>query len=179
MSGSILVAYATRYGSTQEVAETMAATLRERGFEVDLQPAQDVKTLAGYQAIILGAPIFMSRWHKDARHFLTRHSIALATLPVAIFALGPTHADEKEFQEARQQLDTELAQFSWLTAYAVEIFGGKFDPAKFNIPYTLLPVLKNIPASDVRDWDAIRAWTSKLPAKLLWAPAYTGEVPSD
>lgn len=165
MSASILVAYATRYGSTQEVAETIATTLRERGLEVDVQPARQVRTLAGYQAVVLGAPLFMFHWHKDARHFLARHRADLTTRPIAIFALGPIHADEKEFQGAREQLDKALAKFPWLTARAIEIFGGKIDPAKLRFPF------KNMPAGDIRDWEAIRAWASGLAGQLQPAPA--------
>src|SRR5439155_16364683 len=54
MSASVLVGYATRYGSTQEVAEAVAATLRERGLEVDIQPMREVRTLERYRAIVLG-----------------------------------------------------------------------------------------------------------------------------
>ena len=73
MSTSILVAYATRYGSTQEVAEAVAATLRERVLAVDIQPMQDVRSLDQYRAVVLGAPLYMFHWHKDALHFLARH----------------------------------------------------------------------------------------------------------
>jgi menaquinone-dependent protoporphyrinogen oxidase len=162
MSASVLVAYATRYGSTQEVAEAVAATLRERGFEVDIQPMREVRTLEGYRAVVLGAPLYMFHWHKDALHFLAQHRAALMQRPVAIFALGPFHADEKEFQAVREQLDKELAKFPWLTSEAIAIFGGKFDPQKLTFPHNLVPVLKNMPASDVRDWTAIRAWASDL-----------------
>jgi menaquinone-dependent protoporphyrinogen oxidase len=88
MSTAVLVAYATRYGSTQEVAEAVAATLREGGLEVDLQPMREVGTLTGYSAVVLGAPLYMFRWHKDALRFLSRHRQALAGRPVAVFALG-------------------------------------------------------------------------------------------
>src|SRR5437764_8065225 len=114
MSASVLVAYATRYGSTQEVAEAVAATLRERGLEVESQPMREVRTLERYRAIVLGAPLYMFHWHKDALHFLARHREALTQRPVAVFALGPIHAEEKEFQEGCQQLDKELAKFPWL-----------------------------------------------------------------
>ena len=57
MSASVLVAYATRYGSTQEVAEAVAATLRERGLEVDIQPMREVRALDQYRAVVLGAPL--------------------------------------------------------------------------------------------------------------------------
>ena len=166
MSASILVAYATRYGSTQEVAEAVAVTLRERGLAVDIQPMREVRTLEGYGAVVLGAPLYMFHWHKDALHFLARHRAALIARPVAVFALGPFHTEEKDFQEVRRQLDQELAKFPWLTPGAIAIFGGKFDPQKLTFPYNLVPALKNMPASDVRDWAAIRAWASDLAAQF-------------
>ena len=101
MSVSDLEGYATRYGSTQEVAEAVAATLREQGLTVDIQPMRQVRTLDQYHAIVLGAPLYMFHWHKDALHFLARHREALTARPVAVFALGPFHADEKEYQAVR------------------------------------------------------------------------------
>ena len=171
MSDSILVAYATRYGSTQEVAEAVAATLRESGLEVDLQPMRQVRALAGYRAVVIGAPLYIGSLLKDARRFLSQHREALSERPVAVFALGPTHADEQERQGARAQLDKELAKFPGFAPVAVEVFGGKYDPATLRFPDTLaarLPAspLYNQPASDARDWAAIRAWASDLAKKL-------------
>lgn len=166
MLNSILIAYATRYGSTQEVAKAIAATLHERGLEVELQPVRKVRTLEGYGAVVLGAPLYMFHWHKDALRFISQHRKALAKRPVAIFALGPFSNDEKEWQDVRAQLDKELAKFPWLTPAALEIFGGKFDPTNLRVPWNLVPALKQMPASDIRDWTAIRAWASNLAAKL-------------
>jgi len=166
MSASILVTYATRYGSTQEVAETIATTLRESGLEVDLQPLRQVHTIDQYRAVVIGAPLYMFHWHKDALNFLTKYRTPLTARPVAIFALGPFHADEKEFQCAREQLDKELVKFPWLTPAAIEIFGGKFDPEKLTFPHNLVPALKKMPASDIRDWTVIRAWASDLAAQF-------------
>src|SRR5512141_1305705 len=91
---SILLAYATRYGSTQEVAETIAALLREQGLEVDFQHMQDVKELDNCDAVVLGAAIYNARWHPDAHQFLSQHHKALGQRPVAIFALGPLSTSE-------------------------------------------------------------------------------------
>ena len=168
MDGSVLVAYATKYGSTQEVAEAVAATLRECSLQADLQPARKVKTVADYGAVVFGAPLYMFHWHKDARRFLSRHRDALTQLSVAIFALGPTKSpiDEKEWQTCRAQLDQDLAQFPWLKPVALELFGGKIDPAKLRFPENLFSkqIAKGMPASDIRDWTAIRAWASNLAA---------------
>ena len=40
--------------------------------------------------------------------------------------------------------------------------GGRFDPAHLRFPWNLIPALKNMPASDLRDWEAIRAWAGSL-----------------
>ncbi len=134
MADSILMAYATRYGSTQEVADRIAAMLRESGLTVDVQPVKQVQTLDGYRAVVVGAPLYMSDWLKEARNFLSRHRATLTRLPVAIFALGPTEDKEKDWTETRKQFDQVLSQFPWLTPVAAELFGGRFDPARLTFP---------------------------------------------
>jgi len=119
MANSILVAYATRYGSTQEVAERIAATLRESGLTVDVQPVKQVRTLDGYRAVVLGAPLYIGSWLKDAQRFLTQHQTALEKLPVAIFSLGPTRADEG-MAEVRASTRRPSGQVPLLKPVAVE-----------------------------------------------------------
>lgn len=165
MVTTILVTYASKYGSTQEVAEAIAETLCQPGVQVEIMPARQVRSLDCYNAIVLGAALYMGRWHKDAHRFLKRHRAALASRPVAIFALGPLSHDEEQWQGARAQLDRALAQFPWLTPVAVELFGGVINPAKLHFPFN------NMPAGDARDWNAIHAWASKLGAAFHPAPS--------
>jgi len=162
MSASVLVSYATRSGSTKEVAEAIAATLRDSRLETELRPMRNVQTLDGYNMVVLGAPLYMFRWHRDALGFLSRHKEALKKLSVSVFALGPFHDEEKEWQGVRAQLDKELARFPWLAPVAREVFGGKFDPTGLRFPLNLIPALKKMPASDIRNWDAIRVWANNL-----------------
>jgi menaquinone-dependent protoporphyrinogen oxidase len=170
METKILMAYASKYGSTQEVAEAVAATLSESGLSVDLQPMRKARTLERYGAVVLGAPLYFGLWHKDALNFLSRNEDILPQRPVAIFALGPNSNDEKEMQGSRAQLDKELAKFPWLAPVVIEVFGGKY-PAKLRLPESLIAGLPASPlhgmlASDVRDWTAIRAWANSLVQKL-------------
>ena len=158
---SILVTYATRYGSTQEVAESITIALSQAGFEVELQPLQDVKTLDSYGAVVLGAAIYNARWHPDAHKFLSQHQEALKQRPIAIFALGPLSTSDAAMLRSRRQLDKELEKYSWLRPVAQEIFVGKLDPSKLSFFDRLMS-----PASDHMDWEAIRAWANALPARL-------------
>jgi menaquinone-dependent protoporphyrinogen oxidase len=163
----MLVTYASNSGSTREVAEDIAATLRAQGVEVDLCPIREVRTLDGYSAVVLGAPMYMFRWHKDAHHFLDRFRRDLTgSLPIAILAGGPIEDTSEQWQDRRRDLHQELAKHPWLTPVSVQLIGGKFDPAKLRFPYSLLPALRKMPACDLRDWEAIRAWASALPEKF-------------
>ncbi len=159
---SILLAYATRYGSTQEVAEAIATALRQAGVEVDVQPMQEVKGLDNYDAVVLGAAIYNARWHPDAHQFLSQHQESLSQRPVAIFALGPLSTSQAAMRNSRRQLDRELIRYPWLKPVALEMFAGKYDPSKPGL--SLFERL--VPARDYRNWDAIRAWANALPAQL-------------
>lgn len=163
---TVLVTWATRYGSTEEVAHAIADDLLRQHFTVNAQPVTEVGALERYGAVVLGFPLYMGRMHKDARTFLSSHREELTQRPVALFVLGPFHAEEKEFVEARKQLEKELTKFPWFHPVCQEVIGGRFDPQKLRFPFSFLPALRNIPASDARDWDAIHAWAANLPAAL-------------
>jgi menaquinone-dependent protoporphyrinogen oxidase len=162
MSAKVLVGYATQYGSTKEVADAIASTLREAGLEVDLQPLSKVRTLESYSAVVLGAPLLMFHWHRDALNFLSRYRKELMERPVAIFALGPTHVphEDAEWKSSQEQLDKELAKIPWLKPAALKLFGGKYDPALLRFPLNLMA--GNESASDIRDWESIRVWAGEL-----------------
>jgi flavorubredoxin len=66
-AATALVTYASKRGSTREVADAAAATLRKDGIHVDVRPAGDVSDVAKYDAVVLGAALYMGRLHGDAR----------------------------------------------------------------------------------------------------------------
>jgi menaquinone-dependent protoporphyrinogen oxidase len=165
----VLVAYSSRYGSTREVAEEIADALSKNGLNADVDLARNVNTLAGYQAVILGAPFYIGRWQKEAQQFLIRNRKELIELPVAIFALGPISSGDQE--QAKMQLDEELAKYPWLHPIDTAMFGGKYDPPNLSVIHrllTLLPAspLNGLPASDFRDWTAIRDWANNIGMNL-------------
>jgi menaquinone-dependent protoporphyrinogen oxidase len=158
MTDHVLVAYATKHGSTMEVAEAIAAELRDQGHEVDVGPAAEVGALDGYSAVVLGGALYMGHFHKDACRFLERHRQALGELPLAVFAMGPQTLGDADVSASRKQLDGALEAVPELTPTTVAIFGGVVDPSKLRFPFSRWA------ASDARDWDAIAAWGREVAA---------------
>ena len=162
MPASVLITFATSCGSTAEVAAAVARTLETEGLDVTLAPVRKVNRLTGYSGVVLGAPLYMFQLHRHARRFLNRYRKALAEKPVAVFSLGPFHDDEKEWREAKEQLDKALDRFPWLNPVSIHMVGGKFDPASLRFPLSWLPALKKMEPVDIRDWNAVDVWTRGL-----------------
>ena len=112
--------------------------------------------------------MYMFKLHKGTFRFLSRFkdSIAKGTR-VAVFAGGPFgEATPQLWQKVQQNLDQELAKVSWFTPMSVLVVGGKFDPNSLRFPYNLIPAMRQMPPSDLRDWEAIRYWASTLVTQL-------------
>jgi menaquinone-dependent protoporphyrinogen oxidase len=60
-----LIAYATRAGSTAEVAVFIGERLSERGLAVDVGPVQHLSSLEGYDAVIVGSAIRVGKWQGE------------------------------------------------------------------------------------------------------------------
>lgn len=134
-----------------------------------------VRSLDRYSAVVLGTPFYIGSMLGEARRFLNQHRSALASMPVAVFALGPVSRDD-DLEQAQAQLDRSLAKLSWLRPVAAAMFVGRYDPARLRLADRLIAVLPASPlhgiqAHDDRDWEAIRAWAESLPAAMLPAGA--------
>lgn len=153
---TLLIAYASKHGSTQEVAEAIAAKVKSAGREVELRQAAEVEDLEPYEGVVLGGSLYFGRWHGDAARFLSKHRRELSGLPVSVFALGPQTAAPKDLAGSRAQLDKALKKVPEVEPRSIAVFGGVIDPAKLRFP------LSRMPASDARDWDAVEAWADEI-----------------
>jgi menaquinone-dependent protoporphyrinogen oxidase len=160
MKDVVLVAYATKHGSTREVAAAVARTLGEEGLCVEVEPAAGIHDLSGYHGVVVGASLYMGRAHLDARRFLKRHRAALSLLPVAVFGMGPLTMEEGDVAGSLRQLERALEKTPEVAPFSTAIFGGVVDPAELRFPFS------HIPASDARDWDAIESWSRQVASGL-------------
>jgi menaquinone-dependent protoporphyrinogen oxidase len=160
----VLVAYATKHGSTREVAEAVSKTLRAEGVQAGLRPARGVRGPIGDRdLVVLGAPVCSGRWHGDAHRFLKRHRKELLTVPAAVFGMGPRNPGQEAWQRSRRQLDRALAKRDWLRPAAVAVFGGADSPTRHGKQ-----------RRDLRDWDAVRARATGIGHDQAQPPPGTG-----
>lgn len=156
-----LVVYASKHGSTEEVAVAIAASLRAAGHDIDLLSAEAAAVAGpqGYDTVVLGGSLYMGHWHATACRFVRRHHAALNRLPFAVFALGPRTLEAEDIASSRKQLDGALKRLK-IEPKLVTVFGGAVDPTKLHFP------LNRIARSDARDWQAIDAWADEISALI-------------
>jgi len=162
----VLVAYASKRGSTAEIAESIAGVLRQAGLEVDCRPVGEVGVLESYDAIVLGSAVYMKRWQGDAKHFLRKHAEELAGLPFWLFSSGPVGDPSKTPDPSWLEPPRIIARAQQLGVRDHVVFGGRV-PANPRGPFETAMV-KNTPPqySDLRDWDEIRSWALGIAADL-------------
>lgn len=167
VTNRILVTYASRTGSTAEVAEAIGKTLAEDGSRVDVLPMNEVNDLAPYQSVVAGSAIRGSKWLPEAVQFIERNRLALAQKRFALFTVCITMA-MKQAEKYRPAVLGWIAPVRSLVRPLSEgLFAGRLDFGKlpFNKDTLLfrLSVLFGIfPRGDHRDWNAIRAWAESL-----------------
>jgi menaquinone-dependent protoporphyrinogen oxidase len=161
MTRTVLIAYATKHGSTRQVAEAVAERIGEYGIATFVRPAREVTSLDGYQGVVLASAIYMGRLHADARDFMRRHRAGLRLRPFAVFAMGPRTLADEEVARSHSQLGAALAKEPTLHPSATTVFGGVFDPVQHHFPFSRMA------ASDARDWHAIRAWADDVATRFL------------
>ena len=58
----VLVAFASKYGATEGIAERIGDVLRRRDLEVDVRRCKDLDDATGYDAYVIGSAAYMFRW---------------------------------------------------------------------------------------------------------------------
>ena len=165
MKARILIAYATRGGSTAEVAQAMGEVLVQQGYAVDVKPMLTVESLDGYQAVVLGSAVRMGSWLGEARDFAKDNKDKLAALPVAIFSVHMLNWEDTPDKTALREAYTAKVK-EYLTPRVEAFFTGKMDLAKLSFLDRMIAKAVKAVDEDKRDWTLIRSWAAELGPKL-------------
>ncbi len=172
MNNRILVTYASRAGSTAEIAEAISKTLAQSGTAVDVVPMQDVKDLSIYSAVVAGSAIRGSKWLPEAMQFLQAHRSELAKKPFATFTVCITLAMSNS-EQYRQAVAGWIAPVrAQVRPVSEGLFAGMLDFAKLPLTFDTLKLrlvvaLGIFPRDDRRDWGGIRFWAESLHPSLI------------
>lgn len=169
----ILVAYASKSGTTVEVAQVIAEELEGEFTRVELRPMYEVQDLHLYDAAVIGSAIRVGKWLPGAVKFVERHQYALRQIPVALFTVCLTMMadtlDNRLLVEEYMQPVLKLLQ-----PVTIGLFAGRMDPAKLGLAERLIARTMQPPQGDFRDWDAIRLWAADLQPAFLAEAARLG-----
>jgi menaquinone-dependent protoporphyrinogen oxidase len=167
MDSQVLVAYASKYGATAEIAAKIGEVLRQAGLDADVLSVERVGDLAPYGAIVLGSAVYMGQWRKEAATFLETNEQALAARPVWLFSSGPTGEGDPvklmngwRFPTAQQPIADRIKPRD------IAIFHGVLDTKKLNLAEKLVIKGVKAPIGDYRDWEAITAWAAGIAAEV-------------
>lgn len=167
MEKRVLVAYATKYGATAEIAEKIGQVLCQAGLQADVLPADRVADPNAYSAVVLGSAVYIGQWRKEATRFLKDNEALLATKPVWLFSSGPTgEGDPLELTQGWRFPGKLQPIADRIAPRDIAVFHGASDVDKLNFLEKWM--LKNVqaPVGDFRDWEAIIAWAKAMAQEL-------------
>lgn len=160
MKNKILMAYASKAGSTIEIANHVAKKIAENGNTVDVLPVNKVEDLTAYQAVILGSAIRIGAVLPEISKFVETNKEILRTKSLSIFVVCMTLKDDTE--ENRKTVSDYLEPIRHVVQPTLEgQFAGVMDLTKLNLIERLMMKSMKTPQGDFRDWDQIDNWAKK------------------
>jgi menaquinone-dependent protoporphyrinogen oxidase len=167
----VLLAYASKCGAAAETADFIGQRLCEKGCDVEVKRARNVRDIASYQAVILGSAVYMSKLLGEAERFAADHLAGLSDVPVAFFdvclaAKGLTSEDQAEALAYMEPLR------AYVTPAAVAAFPGRIALETLPPLYRMIAQADSegiLAPGDYRNWEAVSAWVDTLPAGFVTA----------
>jgi menaquinone-dependent protoporphyrinogen oxidase len=155
----VLIAVASRHGSTRGIADALGDEFQQAGFDADVADVSDAPRVVDYDAVVIGSALYMGNWLKEARTFVDQQREALAARPVWLFSSGPLGRPDPQPAGDPAQLPALLTATG---AREHRTLVGKLDRGELGFGEKLATKLVKAPEGDFRDWDAIRAWAREI-----------------
>lgn len=162
----VLVIYASKHGSTREIADAIADELQTAGLDATCAGADEVEEL-DCDAVILGSAVYLGRWRREARRILKRYGAELAQMPFWVFSSGPVGDPAEAADDAEKWLEPQhtIAEAVRLDARDHVVFGGSIAHPEGRMQRAMA---RGIPDEfqDRREWEQIRSWARGIAAEL-------------
>lgn len=158
----VLVAVASRHGSTRGIADAIAGVLTAEHLDVTVADPDDVDSLEPYDAVVLGSAVYVGRWTASARSLVDRLAGDLADRPVWLFSSGPLGDPPAPAGDP----DEVPSLMTRLGARAHRTFGGALDKSRLALAERAVVALLQAPEGDYRNWAEITDWAGGIAEEL-------------
>jgi menaquinone-dependent protoporphyrinogen oxidase len=159
---NVLVTVASKHGATTQIAEAIGRALAKADIGAEVVAPDEVRSLKGYDAVILGSAVYAGRWLDEAKRFVEREAPALAERPVWLFSSGPIGDPPKPDEEA-----IDVAPIRAVTgARDHRIFAGLLDKSQLGFGERAIVKVVRAEEGDYRPWPEIEAWVAGIAAAL-------------
>jgi len=158
----VLVTAASKHGATYGIAEHIAKTLIDHDLAVELSPPDDVRSIDGYDAVIVASAVYAGRWRKGATTFVERFGPALKERAVWLVSSGPLGEPDDEVPQL-PALD-ELLEATGAAGHVW--FDGRIERDDLSFAERAIVKAVKAPYGDFRDWDEVTAWADTVAQEL-------------
>lgn len=159
----VLVATASKHGATTEIGTAIADTLRGRGLDVTLAQADEIGSVEGFDAVVLGSGVYAGQWIKAAKSLVDQNVQTLANLPVWLFSSGPI-GDPPQPEEDTVEVDHILEA---IQPRGHQVFAGKLIKSDLGFAERAIVAAVRSPEGDFRDWEEIKQWAGSIAGALV------------
>jgi menaquinone-dependent protoporphyrinogen oxidase len=179
----VLIAYGSRYGSTEEIASKLAGFLEEEGVEatvLDVKKNRSWPSLEGYDGVIVGSGVKITKWMREPLEFLKRKRDELEGKKLALFVscmsvlTDPDHAREELLEKVMERAGVEADLYEAFGPVVDMGEGSRMGFLDRRIARTVMVGLFEELGleldmggrNDLRDWDRIRDFAHRVAESL-------------
>jgi menaquinone-dependent protoporphyrinogen oxidase len=166
----VLVGYASRFGSTRDIANRIAEAVRTAGCDVDVCSVEEISDVDRYDAVVFGSGVYDGSWTAEATGLMRRHAAVLARKAVWLFSVGSFGDRHPIVGTLIKKEPREIGEFEHaLHPRDYRVFAGVIDLDHWPAWGRLLFKALGGHTGDNRQWSDIDAWATEI-ARELRAP---------
>ena len=174
----VLIAYGSRYGSTEEIAIKLASFLNKKEIKTTLLDLKKKSNpnLDGYDGIIVGSSVKITKWMKEPQRFLKQNRELLKGKKLALYVSCMSVLTDPKY--AQEELLEKVMENAGVKADLYEAFGPLMDLGENSrmgfldkkiAQSVMMGLSKELGLeldmkgrNDLRDWDKINQYAKKF-----------------
>lgn len=162
----VLVAIASKHGSTWEIGRAIGNALNAQGVRADMRRIEQIRSpevLGRYDGFVIGSAVYAGRWLRPAVAFIEDHLLELSQALVWLFSSGPIGLPLKPHPASAVDVRDITKR---LRVREHRILAGELDKRHLSLPERIVTFAVHAPQGDFRNWPEIRAWAKGIADSL-------------